>query len=161
MTLLRTHWAAVLVAALAVTALTAVFAVAGTGNHPSVAHARPNHLPYTVVSNSTADAILAFAAAGVRLTPRSKSATITTLGSRGDALEVDIFGDPQRVEAAGFHDYLLLNGHSVHFPRTCGTAMHYAERWKGNIRVIAHCTAARGASAAWLRRAERALARLP
>jgi hypothetical protein len=64
------------------------------------------------------------------------------------------------VKTAGFHDYLPLNGHYVHFPRTCRSAGGAAERWKGNVRVMIHCTAAAGASAAWLRRAQRALAGL-
>lgn len=159
MRILRVHQTAVLVIALAVAAFGAAFAFARPAYHPSVMP-RPNDLPYTSVSYSRADAVLAFAAVGVRLTPRSKSGTITTLGSRGDALEVDVFVDPQRVKAAGFHDYVPLNGHYVHFPRTCGTALPDAERWKGNVRVIVHCTSATGASAASLRRAEQALARL-
>jgi hypothetical protein len=160
MTLLRAHQAAVLVVALAVAAVGAALAFARPGYHHSVIVSPPNDLPYTSVSYSTADAVSAFAAAGVRLTPRSRSVAITTLGSRGDALEVDVFGDPQRVKAAGFHDYLPLNGHYVHFPQTCGTALPDAERWKGNVRVIVHCTTATGASAAWLRRTKRALAHL-
>lgn len=159
MTILRVHQTAVLVVALAVGAFGAAFAFARPAYHPSLMP-RPNDLPYTSVSYSRADAIQAFAAVGVHLTPRSKSEIITTLGSRGDALEVDVFGDPQRVKAAGFHDYLPLNGHYVHFPRTCGTSLPNAERWKGNVRVIVNCTSATGASPAWLRRIEWALARL-
>jgi hypothetical protein len=160
MTLLRAHQTAALAIALAVAAFGAALAFARPGYHHSVMSSRPNDLPYSFVSYSRADAVVAFAAVGVRLTPRSKSAVITTLGSRGDALEVDVFGDPQRVKAAGFHDYLPLNGRYVHFPRTCGTALPDAERWKGNVRVIIQCTAATGGSAAWLRRTEQALARL-
>jgi hypothetical protein len=73
---------------------------------------------------------------------------------------VDVFGDPQKVEAAGFHDYLPSNGRYVHFPRTCGTSLADAERWRGNVRVIVSCGAAAVASAEWLRRADRALALL-
>jgi hypothetical protein len=159
MTILRVHQTAVLVVVLGAGAFGAAFAFARPAYHLSVMP-RANDLPYASVQYSRADAIQAFAAVGVRLTPRSKSGIITTLGSRGDALEVDVFGDPQRVKAAGFRDYLPLNGRYVHFPRTCGTALPDAERWKGNVRVIVHCTAATGASAAWLRWTERALARL-
>ena len=146
--------------ALVVAAFGAAFAFARPGYHASVVTSPPNDLPYSSALYSTSNAVQAFAAVGVRLTPRSKSPTVTTLGSHGDVLEVDVFGDPQRVKAAGFHDYLPLNGHFVHFPRTCGTPLPDAERWKGNVRVIVHCTAATGASAAWLGRTERALARL-
>lgn len=160
MTLLRRHKTAVLVVAVAVAAFGASIAFARPGHHPSAMPSPPNDLPYTLVSYSTADAVSAFSAVGVRLTPRSKSAAGTTLGSRGDVLEVDVFGFPQRVKAAGFHDYLMLSGHYVRFPRTCGTALPAAERWKGNLRVVVDCTKAVGASAGWLRRAERALSRL-
>lgn len=160
MTLLRGHQTTVLAVALVVAAFGAALAFARPGYHPSVMPSPPDDLPYSSASYSTSNAVLAFAAVGVRLTPRSKSPAVTTLGSRGDVLEVDVFGDPQRVKAAGFHDYLPLNGHYVHFPRTCGIALPDAERWEGNVRVVVHCTAATGASAAWLGRTERALARL-
>jgi len=154
---MRTRLTTVLIIVVGLAALAAAFAFARPSSTPTAA-LPPDDLPYTSVSYSRADAVVAFAAVGVRLTPRSKSVVITTLGNRGDALEVDIFGDARQVKASGFYDYLPLNGRYVHFPRTCGTAIGDAERWKGNVRVIVDCTAA--APAAWLRRAQRALARL-
>lgn len=120
----------------------------------------PSDLPYQVVSYSQADAVSAFAAVGLRLKPKSKAGAITTLGSRGDALEVDVFGEPQQVKAAGFHDYVLSKGRYVHLPRTCSTGLVAAERWKGNLRVVVRCIGARRAGASLLGRVDRALARL-
>jgi hypothetical protein len=59
----------------------------------------------------------AFATEGITLTPRSASATITTLGNRRDVLEVDIFGDPAKVKAAGFSD-VTVDARGAHFPRS-------------------------------------------
>jgi hypothetical protein len=160
MTLMRTHQIAALVVALVVAAIAATFAFALPNAHLTRTSSPPNDLPYTSVSYSASGASAAFAAVGVRLTSRSKSSAITTLGNRGDALEVDVFGDPQRVKAAGFHDYLPFNGRYVHFPRTCGAGLPDAERWAGNLRVVVHCSAATGGSITWLRLANEALARL-
>jgi hypothetical protein len=153
--LLRAHRTAVAGLVVAAFALGAVFAFVRPKTHPSVTASPPRDLPYRSATYSTADAIQAFAAVGVRLSPRSKSATITTLGNRGDTLEVDVFGDARRVTAAGFHDYLFVNGRYTRFPRACGTARLEAERWRGNVRVIVRCT-----PAARLRHVERALALL-
>ena len=156
MTLLRAHQAVVAVAVLAVAALgAAFFALTRPANHQSATP--PSDLPYTAVSYSTSDALHAFAQVGVRLSPRSKTPTVvTTVGNRGNSLEVDVFGDPQKVRASGFHDYLPSHGHYVHFPSTCGTGLPDAEIWKGNVRVVVHCGAA-APSAAWLQRAHHAL----
>ena len=119
-----------------------------------------NDLPYTDGSYSPREARRAFAAEGIRLTPRSRSATVTTLGNRGDVLEVDTFGDPDQVKRSGFYDDTVIDGHYARFPRTCGQGSPTAARWHGNVRVIVSCPAAGTAASAWLRRVERALARL-
>lgn len=160
MTFMRTHHTAALVIAVVAAAFTATFAFARPTYQSRAMSSPPNDLPYTSVSFTSADAVAAFAAVGLGLTPRSTSPTVKTFGDHGDSFEVDVFGNPQRVKAAGFHDYVVLNGHYVHLPRTCGTAVPKAERWKGNVRVIVTCTTAAGLPSDSLRRADRALARL-
>jgi hypothetical protein len=160
MRLFRGHLAAVLVVALAVAAFGTAFAFVRPVYRPSAVPSVPDDLPYSSVSYSARDAVSAFAAAGLRLTLRSTSPAITTLGGRGDTLEVDIFGNSQEVKAAGFHDYVPLNGHYVHLPRTCRTALPDAERWSGNVRVVVHCNAVGGAAGPLLRRSQQALASL-
>lgn len=111
-------------------------------------------------SSTTAETRRAFAAEGITLTSRSTSATITTLGNRRDVLEVDIFGDPKKVAAFGFHDVTInASGNYVHFPWSCTASSGTAARWHGNVRVVVHCTVA-GDNARWMRRAQRALTRL-
>ena len=158
----RTHVLATVIVAAAVISIAAVFAVARPTYRPETRPSPPDHgLPYTVARYTAADARRVFAAEGIALSPRSSTPTVTTLGNRGDILEVDTFGDRRKVEAAGFYDYATdSSGNYVHFPRACGTSIPDAERWRGNVRVIVSCTAARGDSAAWLRRVMRALNRL-
>lgn len=161
MTLLRGHLTAVLAVTLAFGAFGAAFALARPTARPSIPSA-PSDLPYSTVSHSNRDAVSAFAAAGVRLIPRSKSPAVTTFGTGNDTLEVDVFGEPQQVKAAGFHDYILVDGQYVHFSRTCGHGASSAERWKGNVRVIVRCAASNSASsaAALAQQAEEGLANL-
>jgi hypothetical protein len=166
--LVRGHLAVVSVVALAAAAVGAVFVFARPAYHPHVTPEPPDHgLPYTTVSYSAADAQRAFAAEGIALTPRSHGSAMTTLGNRGDILEVDAFGERAKVEASGFWDYTTdAAGGYVHFPRDCASGTpgapgsYDAELWHGNIRVIVSCDTAGKAGAAWLRRARRALARL-
>src|SRR4051794_19463886 len=92
-----------------------------------------NHgLPYTHASFRAADARRTFAAVGIRLTSRSRMTGVTTLGNRGDILEVDAFGDRARVKRSGFYDYTTAGlgaaAHYVHFPRDCSHG-GAAERW--------------------------------
>jgi hypothetical protein len=133
--------------------------------HPSRIPLPPDHgLPYTKPSFTAVDARRAFAAEGIRLTSRSRTATVTTLGSRRDVLEVDAFGDRKRVERSGFYDYTVAgsgaSAHYIHFPRACHGEAPDAERWRGNIRVIVSCAKAGSAAPRWLTRVDRALARL-
>ena len=162
MRVLREHLAAVAIVVVAVAATGTYFAVASAGYRRHVAQPpRDSGLPYTVVSYTAADARRAFAAEGIALTPRSRASTVTTLGNRGDVLEVDAFAARDRVERAGFSDYALAaDGRYVRFPKDCRTAIPDAERWRGTVRVIVSCTAAGGAAARWLRRVDTALARL-
>jgi len=157
----RSHLLATGFLATAIGVMAAVLAFAHPASHPSVLPGPPNNdLPYAVVSYTAADARRAFATEGIRLGPRSHSASITTLGNRADILEVDAFGDPERVKASGFYDYTVINGRYVRFPRGCGSGSADAERWQGNVRVIVSCRAAGGASSRWISRVARALARL-
>jgi hypothetical protein len=119
-----------------------------------------NDLPYSSVSYTAADARRVFAAEGVHLAATSGLPSMKTLTSRGDFLEVDAFGDPQKVKQLGFFDYALVNGHWEHSPATCGSGSPDAVRWHGNVRVVVRCTAAGSSSSVWLRRAALALARL-
>ncbi len=141
-------------------ATVAVFTVARPAYREAVAMAPDDDLPYTEVVFTSADAKRAFAAENITLTSRSRSAWITTLGNRGDVLAVDTFGDPERVKQAGFHDYTLVDGRYVRFPRNCEAGSGAAALWRGNVRVTVNCIAAAGASGTWLRRAKQALARL-
>ena len=116
-------------------------------------------LSYTKASFTAADAKHAFGAEGVELSVRSRSVVMTTLGNPGDVLEVDAFADRRTVERSGFHDVTVSHGRRVPFARDCSSSVP-AERWHGNVRVLVDCARARAAGAAWLRRVERALARL-
>jgi hypothetical protein len=158
---LRGHPLVIIIAVATVAAAVGFFVVARPQYHPQVMSPPPDHgLPYTVAAYTAADATRAFAREGIALTPRSHSATVTTLGNHGDILEVDAFADRELVEKSGFYDYATSGGRYVHFPRSCGTAIPDAERWRGNVRVIVSCTAAGSDAESWLRSVERALARL-
>jgi hypothetical protein len=166
--LLREHVVASSVVALAAVALGIVFLFARPAYHPHAAATPPDHgLSYTTVAYSAADARSAFKAQGIALTTRSQTPLIATLGNAGDVLEVDVFGERAKVEAAGFSDYGTdATGTHVHFPRDCssgtpGVASSYdAELWHGNVRVIVNCDTAGKTGDAWLQRAQLALARL-
>jgi hypothetical protein len=166
--LVRGHPVAASIVALAVAAVGAVFLFARPAYHPYVMPGPPDHgLSYTTVAYDTADARRAFAAQGIALTRRSQGPTIATLGNTGEILEVDVFGERAKVEKAGFYNYTTdAVGRYVHFPRDCASGTpgvdgsYDAELWRGNIRVIVNCDTAGRAGTAWLRRAQRALARL-
>ena len=156
------------IVALAAAAVGAVFLIARPAYRPRAAVMPTDHgLPYTTVAYSAADARTAFAAEGIALAARSQTPTITTLGNAGDILEVDVFGERSKVEAAGFWDGGTdAAGNYVHFPHDCssgtaGVAGSYdAELWRGNVRVVVNCDTAGESGAAWLRHAQRALANL-
>ena len=111
---------------------------------------RPAALPYTRVVYDVADARAAFAAEGIRLTPRSHSVTATTLGNAHDVLEVDVFGDPKVVRRY-FQD--------LPHARDCAVAGHLALHWRGNVRAIVNCDLVAN-DRVWIARMDRALARL-
>jgi hypothetical protein len=160
---LRTHAPATAVVGAAATITVVFFAVARPAYRPHVEPRPRDHgLPYTVARYTSADARRAFAAEGVKLSWRSRMPWVTTLGNRGDVLEIDVFRDRGKVEASGFYDYATESstGDYVHFPRACGTSIPVAERWRGNVRVMVSCTAARSNAPAWLRVVTRALNRL-
>jgi hypothetical protein len=110
-------------------------------------------LPYTVARYDEGDVRRAFAAEGVTLTFRSRSdrSEITTLGNARDVLELDVFGKPDAVRAAGFHDLERADD--------CAVEGHLAIQWRGNVRAILNCTLTRD-DEAWIARMDRALAAL-
>jgi hypothetical protein len=116
-------------------------------------------LPYAKASFTAGDATRAFAAERIELSVRSRSVLMTTLGNRGDVLEVDAFGDRKAVKRSGFHDVTVANGRQVPFARDCSSSVP-AERWRGNIRVLVDCRRAGATAPGWLQRVERALNRL-
>jgi hypothetical protein len=166
--LVRGHIVAASVVALVAAAVGAVFLLAWPAYHPHVNAAPPDTgLSYTTVEFSAADVRSAFKAQRIALTARSQTPTVTTLGNTGDILEVDVFGERAKVEAAGFSDYGTdATGNYVHFPSDCssgkpGVASSYdAELWHGNVRVIVNCDTAGKTGPAWLQRTQLALARL-
>jgi len=159
--LLRGHLPAASIVVAAVAAV-GVFLLVGRPTYErQVMPSPPDHgLPYTFVTYTLGDARRAFAAEGITLTRRSRSAVITTLGSRGDILEVDIFAEREKVERSGFFNYTLVNGEYAPFPSTCDAEGGSAARWRGNVRVVVSCSAAGGDAASWLRQVDRALAHL-
>ncbi|HVC87142.1 MAG TPA: hypothetical protein VNC40_06925 [Gaiellaceae bacterium] len=99
-------------------------------------------LPYSNVQFTANDAKRAFAAVGIRLVPRSRvPGVVTTIGSRNDAFEVDVFGDPARVNALGGSPEIIVDSHGtyVRIPRTCTSGIPDAERWRGNVRFVIRC----------------------
>jgi hypothetical protein len=83
------------------------------------------------------------------------------LSTKNLVVEVDAFGDPKKVIASDFSNYITFSeGRWVRTPRTCGTGARLAERWGGNIRVIVNCAIAGSSASIWLRRVSLALARL-
>lgn len=118
-------------------------------------------LPYSDVQFTTDDAKRAFAAVGVGLVPKSRvPGVVTTIGSRSDAFEVDVFGDPARMNALGGAPEIITDSHGnyVRIPRTCTSGIPDAERWRGNVRFVIRC--ANPAHAHLLNTGARALANL-
>jgi hypothetical protein len=118
-------------------------------------------LPYSKVQFTASDAQRAFAAVGVRLLPKSRiPGVVTTIGSRSDSFEVDVFGTPGSVNALGGSPEVITDshGHYVRIPGTCASGIPDAERWRGNVRFIIRC--ANPAHAQLLNTGIRALANL-
>jgi hypothetical protein len=164
---LRTHLIAVSVVAVASVGAAGAFAFARPSYHPYAMPPAPKDLPYAKATYTAADAKRAFAESGIRLilhTRGPRPATtlpIVDFSTRNLVVEVTAFGDPKKVEASGFSDYITFsNGRWVQTPRTCGKGARLAERWGGNIRVIVNCASAGSSAAAWLRRVSLALAHL-
>jgi hypothetical protein len=157
--LLRGHLLAVSIVVVAVMAVGLFFVVARPTYERRMQPGPPDHgLPYTVASYTAADARRAFAEEGIALTTRLRSATVTSLGN--DVLEVGAFGERAEVERTGFYNYTQVDGEYVPFPATCEGGSRVAALWRGNVRVVVSCTIAGADASRWLRRAERALARL-
>jgi len=163
---IRAHVAAVGIVALALLAVASMF----TFVRPRASAVLPqphSPLPYSRVTYSAGDAKRAFRAADIKLTRRTHAPRpvgnppIVGLGNSGNIVEVDVFGDPQRVAASGFIDYFIVShGHWVKATKTCSRGAKAAERWRGNIRAIVDCTAAGASAPAWVLRVDRALAKL-
>jgi hypothetical protein len=99
-------------------------------------------LPYSRVQFTVGDAKRAFGSVGVRLRPKSRiPGVVTTIGSRSDSFEVDVFGTPGRVIAVGGSPEIVTDsqGHYVHIPGTCTSGTPDAERWRGNVRFVIRC----------------------
>lgn len=168
MPLSRAHAALVGVVALAVLGLVGVFTFARPTYHPYVMPAPPREpLPYTKVIYSAADAQRAFRSADIQLVRHTHepipvgAAPIIDLSNNANIVEVDVFGNPQRVAASGFSDYFnFANGHWLKAPTTCSPGANGAERWRGNIRVIVSCERSGTSAPTWLARVNRALATL-
>jgi hypothetical protein len=164
---LRAHPIAVSVVAVAAFVAAGALAFARPSYHPYVMPPPPKHLPYTKVSYTSTDAKRAFAAVGIRLILHNRgarpaaAAPIFDLSTSSLLVEVTAFGDPKKVTASGFSDYITFSdGRWVQTPRTCGKGVRLAERWRGNIRAIVNCASAGPSASAWLRRVSIALARL-
>jgi len=128
---------------------------------PSTQKVPAARLPYSDVQFTADDAKRAFAAVGVQLVLKSRiPGLVTTIGSRHDAFEVDVFGDPARVNALGGSPEIIVDSHGnyVRIPRTCTSGIPDAERWRGNVRFVIRC--ANPAHAQLLRTGARALENL-
>jgi hypothetical protein len=98
--------------------------------------------PYSHVQFTTSDAKRAFAAVGVRLLAKSRvPGVVTTIGTRHDEFEVDIFGDPRKVTGLGGSPDITTDSHGkyVRIPSTCAPGIPTAERWRMNVRFVIRC----------------------
>jgi len=165
---IRAHVAAVGIVALALLLVAGVFTLARRKPHQSTLPPRPHTpLPYAKASYSAGDAERAFRVVDIKLVRHAREPVsvgnppIIDLSNSGNIVEVDVFGDPQRVAASGFSDYFIVShGHWLKAPRTCARGATTAERWSGNIRAIVDCKAAGASAPAWVARVDRALAKL-
>jgi hypothetical protein len=111
-------------------------AQASTEQAPSVP------VPYSHVQFSVSVTKHAFAAVGVQLVVKSRVPGVgITLGTRDDRFEVDVFGDPARVNASGSPDAITNSrGKYVRIPSVCTPGIPDAARWRGNVRFVVRCT---------------------
>jgi hypothetical protein len=165
---IRAHVAALGLLAFALLATAGAFMFARPHAHASVLPRQPHEpLPYSKVTYNATDAQRAFRTADITLVRHTHEPVpvgeppIVDLGSRRGTVEVDVFGNPQRVAASGFSDYFIMkNGHWLKAPKTCSPGAQAAEQWRGNLRVIVSCTKAGASASTWLASVDRALARL-
>jgi hypothetical protein len=138
---IRLHALAVAIVALVVATAGLFLTVWRPRSQPSTEHAPSVPVPYSHVQFTVSDATRAFAAVGVRLVAKSSvSGVVTTIGTRDDAFEVDVFGDPARVNASGSPDVITdSQGKYVRIPNTCTPGIPDAARWRGNVRFVIRC----------------------
>ena len=162
------HLVAVAVVAVAAVGAAGVFTFAKPAYHPYVMPPPPRTvLPYTKVVYTAHDAQRAFAAAGIRLVMHLHepipvgNPPIVDLSTADGVVEVDAFGNPAKIAASGFSDYVTFsNGHWVRTPSRCSAGAANAERWRGNIRVILSCTGVGRLAPGYVHRIDIALERL-
>jgi hypothetical protein len=150
MAFVRAHLLATLALVVAVAATGTVFAFFRPAHHPDVLPPPPDSgLSYTQVRYDTRAVQRAFARHGIQLVRRSRIGPMTDLSTRNLQVEVTVFGERAKVEAAGFHDYTTdASGHDVHFPASCANGARQMEKWRENVRVLTNCPAAGGIAAA-------------
>jgi hypothetical protein len=150
MAFVRAHLLATLVLVAAVAATGTVFAFFRPAYHPDVLTPPPDSgLSYTQARYDARAVLRAFARHGIELIRRSHVGPMVDLSTRDLQLEVTVFGDRAKVEAAGFHDYTTdADGHYVHFPTSCASGARQMERWRENVRVLTNCPAPAAVAAA-------------
>lgn len=138
---LRQHALMVVIVALVAATAVVFLAISRPQSQAAATHAPSVPVPYSHVQFTVSDAKHAFSAVGVRLVAKSRVPGIaTTIGTRDDALEVDVFGDPARVNAAGSPDVITNSqGKYVRIPSTCTPGIPEAARWHGNVRFVIRC----------------------
>lgn len=138
----RQHALAVAIVALAAAATGLFLTVWHPRYQPSTPRLPSVALPYGRAQFTASDALRAFAAVGVRLVPKSRvSGIVTTMGTPHDEFEVEVFGDPAKVNALGGSPEVITDAHGkyVRIPETCTQGIPDAERWRGNVRFIVRC----------------------
>jgi hypothetical protein len=140
---IRQHAWALAVVAVAAAVMGLFLSVWRPRSEPSTQKLPTAPLPYSHAQFTVRDAKRAFAAVDVRLVPKSRvPGVVTTIGTPHDEFEVDIFGDPKRVDAVGGSPDVITdsNGKYVSIPSTCTRGIPDAERWRGNVRFIIRCS---------------------
>jgi len=164
----RAHVAALGLLGFALLATAGAFTFARPHAHASVLPPQPHEpLPYSKVTYTATDAERAFRTVDIKLVRRTREPVpvgnppIVDLSTSRGTVEVDVFGNPQRVAASGFSDYFIVkNGQWLKAPKTCSPGAQVAEQWRGNVRVIVSCAKAGASGSTWLASVDRALARL-
>jgi hypothetical protein len=156
----RQHTSAIVIVALVAATAGIVLTIERPRAQASTEAAPSVPVPYSHVQFTVRDARRAFAAVGVRLVAKSHVPGVgTMIGTRDDTVEVDVFGDPARVNAAGSPDMITdAHGNYVRMPSTCTPGIPDAARWRGNVRFVIRC--ATPGRAQLLARGTRALAKL-